>query len=130
MPALVIDACGGLHLKQLGALSLVDELRVRGASLATPKSVYGELVKMSLSEWLTRSSVERVAVTRTRHKTVLNACERPLPGGNDVDAIAAADDLGAVLFTHDDACARGGRAVGVTVVDVCDLADFRRVGHV
>jgi hypothetical protein len=126
VPVLVLDACGTLHLKQLGALALLDEYRARDVALAAPSAVYGELVTMSLSDWVLRAEVERCQVSLREQKEVTNRCERRhMPGRNDRDAIALARRRGAVLFTHDETCAAGAHRCSVQVVDVCDLADFQ-----
>lgn len=125
MPTLVLDACGSLHLKQLGGLFLLEAHRTRDVTLATATAVYAEQVKMTLSDWLVRERIERVPVALSAVKAAKNQCDqRRLPGKNDLALIALAIARHAVLFTHDDACARGARANGVTVVDVCDLADL------
>lgn len=125
MPRLVLDACASLHLKHWGALDLLAGLRERGCELLAPTGVYGEMVSMSLSDWVLSVGVERTAVTRTENRKVTNHCDpKRMPGSRDRDAVALAVRVGAVLLTHDDACAEVARGLRVTVVDACDVADF------
>ncbi len=127
---LALDACATLHLKQLDALSLLDDVASCDVEFVSTKSVEAEMVGMSLSvsidQWRShrRWTVERATTTERRAFQNTIRRLRPKPGKKDIDLVIVAERLGAVLFTHDGPAAAAARIAEVDTVDVIDLCAF------
>lgn len=115
-------------------LELLEALAIRGARFRCTKPVLGELGKSSLwntlRTWEREGWLESESCTSKERKQASNALRRKdkIPGKNDVGLIAVAHRLGAPLLTHDEAASKLALRLGVTVIDLTDVAAWANRG--
>lgn len=83
-------------------------------------------LQQTLEQWGDRDKLCIVAVQSRSVRALQNEVSKKLarPGRKDVGLVCAARDKGAIVLTHDSGAAAFARAVGLTTLDIVDVALF------